>query len=149
MILSLKKNKQRKTIVSVCCVLCIILGFWFLYSTPAVNIDSKTKEVESVRINCSGEEFLVTEAEEIEKILDSVNKTRTKIRIFFYDEEMVDESESGFLLTVNFKDKSSEVLGYSEMYNGFQVRKNSVLSISYRNQKLFDLVKSYFNEENI
>ena len=143
---SLNKSKQRKRIVSVCFVLCIIFVFWVLYSTPAVNIDSKEKEVESIQINYSSEEFLVTEAEEIEKILNSVNNTRTKIRILFYDEEMVDESESGFLLTVNFKDNSSELLSYSESYNGFQIRKDSAFLISFRNQKLLDLIKTYFNE---
>ena len=143
---SLNKSKQKKRIVSVCFVLCIIFVFWVLYSTPAVNIDSKEKEVESIQINYLSEEFLVTEAEEIEKILNSVNNTRTKIRILFYDEEMVDESESGFLLTVNFKDNSSELLSYSESYNGFQIRKDSAFLISFRNQKLFDLIKTYFNE---
>ena len=143
---SLNKSKQKRRIVSVCFVLCIIFVFWVLYSTPAVNIDSKEKEVESIQINYLSEEFLVTEAEEIEKILNSVNNTRTKIRILFYDEEMVDESESGFLLTVNFKDNSRELLSYSESYNGFQIRKDSAFLISFRNQKLFDLIKTYFNE---
>lgn len=112
-------------------------------------IDSAEKEVESVSIIHSSEEVTLTDVKETEKIFKLVNKTRTKIRIFFYDEELIDQSDSGFLLTVNFKDKSSETFNYSGIYNGFILKKDSMLAISFRNQELFDLVKSYFNEENI
>lgn len=149
MYLSFNKNKHRKIIGFICCVFCVIFVFWILYSTPMSRIDSAEKEVESVSIIHSSEEVTLTDVKETEKIFKLVNKTRTKIRIFFYDEELIDQSDSGFLLTVNFKDKSSETFNYSGIYNGFILKKDSMLAISFRNQELFDLVKSYFNEENI
>ncbi len=142
-------SNRKKKIAVAFLILCALFGSWFLYSMPSAWISGDKNEIASVKIYGFNEysKITLTDTNTIEEFVSLISNTRTKIRIPFADEEMYDESDSGYLITVQYKDGINENVSYSFIHNGFQLRTGSCITISFPNYRIFDFIDEYYLEK--
>lgn len=98
-------------------------------------------------------EVTVTDIDEIENIITIIRHTRTKWRQYSPDEQDVDNADSGFLITIGYKNLSIETVHYSFIKNGLVYLNPDMQNISFHNKELCDLLVFFFcsshSNENI
>lgn len=135
-------KKKITAIVSVVLVFVILAVSAIVYTRPSAWIKNPDKEIAFITL----EEFTeykkvnVSSPEKINELITEIKKTRTKKRIFINEHERADRSDSGFLITINYTDGTSENVGYSFIHNG--ITKN-VCYYSHNNSH--DELVSYYS----
>jgi len=132
--------RNKKLWLALACIAVLVLVLVFLYTTPSKWISGKDADIVSITIQefVGHKEATITDAEEIQKLTAIIRKTRTKRRQIFLDEEWFDETDSGIALIICYDDNESEMVGYKE--NGLIYRSTYIHNISFRNEKLRDLL---------
>lgn len=149
MINNLIDNKRKS--IKICCILgfavCVVSVFFFFYTSPSKWISYTGEDILFVRINeyTENKEVTVTDVDEIENIITIIRHTRTKWRQYSPNEQDVDNTDSGFLITIGYKNLSTETVHYSFIKNGLVYLNPDTQNISFHNKKLYDVLLMHLN----
>ena len=136
-------TKKRKIHIVLACVVITASILLFLYTLPSKWIRDFELDKEIVSIDIKGfaqygySEATITDKSEIQKLIRSIKKTRTKRRSIFLP---IDESDSGLTVLINYNDGTTARARYSGLWNGFIHLGTNFQNMSFKNKKLLKLL---------
>lgn len=141
-------KKKTAKIISIILVFVILAVSAYFYTRPSSWIDNPDKEISSVTLKEFTEykEATITDPEKISELITEIESTKTKRRMFINVHERADTSDSGFSITINYKDGTSEKLSYSFMYNGLiATSEDKYYNVSFHNKELCNVILKDLN----
>lgn len=139
-------KKRRKLFTILFCINVLMISLISVYTTPSKWLPLLDSEVVSIIVTDLkySQSVTINDTNEIKEIITLINKTHTKKRIIYPDEEYFMGPDSGYIITaIDSKNQFTSTI-YDNHKSGLVCGNSIVQNVSFDNLELYELLSRYF-----